>query len=127
MAELEGILDIISGALMLAGAGFAFIAALGVFRFPDVYIRMHAATKAGTLGAALIFVAVALQALSLPVTVRVLAALIFLFLTAPVGSHLLARAAYMSRIRLWDRSVRDDLFGRFDLENRRLRGFQKGE
>lgn len=114
--------DIIIGLLVLLGSGFALVAALGVFRFPDVYVRMHAATKAGTLAAACLFLAVAIRANELSVSVRVFAAIMFLFLTAPIGSHLLARAAYVTRVRLWRHSVRDDLFGKYDLEENRLLG-----
>ncbi|MEM8914940.1 MAG: monovalent cation/H(+) antiporter subunit G, partial [Pseudomonadota bacterium] len=42
--------DLIAGALVLFGSCFGLIAAIGVFRMPDLYVRMHAASKAGTLG-----------------------------------------------------------------------------
>ncbi|MEM1138237.1 MAG: monovalent cation/H(+) antiporter subunit G [Pseudomonadota bacterium] len=115
------LVDIVAGVLVLLGAVFAFVAALGVVRLPDVYVRMHAATKAGTLAAALTLIAVALVAFELSVTVRVIAAVLFLLLTAPVSSHLLARAAYLTRVRLWKNSVRDDLFGKYDMEDKSLK------
>lgn len=77
-------------ALAFIGAAFTLIAAIGMVRMPNVLWRMHAAAKAGTLGAGLLLVAVALAA---PATAgsRALAATSFLLLTAPVAAHVLAR------------------------------------
>ena len=59
-------IDFISGIFILLGAAFALIAGIGLFRLPDVYLRMHAATKAGTLGAGLVLLALALDAQQRP-------------------------------------------------------------
>jgi multicomponent Na+:H+ antiporter subunit G len=115
-------IDLILSVLVLGGAGFCLIAAIGVVRFPDLYVRMHAATKAGTLGAGLVFIAVAVAAGELGTTIRALAAILFLLLTAPIGAHLLARAAYASGVKMWDRSGPDDLKGRYDLDHETLAG-----
>jgi len=122
MIEFRVILEIVAGLLVLGGAGFCLIAAIGVARFPDLYVRMHAATKAGTLGAGLVFLAVALLGFELGVVLRALAAILFLFLTAPVGAHLLARAAYASGVKMWPQSVHDDLEGRYNFVNETLEG-----
>jgi multicomponent Na+:H+ antiporter subunit G len=98
--------------VLLLGSAFMLIASLGVLRFPDLFIRMHAATKAGTLGAGLLLVAVALTAGDTGITVRAIATIVFLFITAPIGAHVIGRAAYHSgQVRLWDRTVRDELAG----------------
>jgi multicomponent Na+:H+ antiporter subunit G len=55
-------LDLVSTALMLLGAGFFFAGTVGLLRFPDVYSRLHALTKADNLGVGCIAAAVALQA-----------------------------------------------------------------
>ncbi len=114
--------EILTGLLVLGGAGFCLVAALGVARFPDLYVRMHAATKAGTVGTGLAFLAIIVSAGDLGTILRALAALLFLFLTAPIGAHLLARAAYASGPKMWDRSVQDDLKGKYDFVEETLSG-----
>lgn len=74
---------------------------------------MHAATKAGTLGAGLILIAVAFFYADLGITLRSLAAIMFLLLTAPVAAHLIGRAAYYSGIRLWEKTWIDQLKDRY--------------
>jgi multicomponent Na+:H+ antiporter subunit G len=87
---------------MMAGAFFVAVAALGVLRMPDLYTRMHAATKAGTLGAGLLLLGAALMLRDPWVTVRAVLTVGFVAITAPVASHLIARAAYRSRqLELW--------------------------
>ena len=85
--------DLIVAVLLLAGAFLAFVAALGLFRLPDLYTRMHAASKAGTAGSGLLLLAVALQSGEVGVWIKCLLAVTFFFLTAPVSAHLLAKAA----------------------------------
>lgn len=103
--------------LVLAGLGtvLMLIAGLGLVRMPDLPTRMHASSKAGTLGAALVMVAVALH-FGGGVAVRALLVSLFLFLTAPVASHLLARAAYRAGVPLSGETVIDEL-GRPTPEN----------
>ena len=71
--------------------------------------RMHASTKAGTLGAGLIMVAVAIHFAEVGITLRAAAAILFLLLTAPVAAHVIGRAAYRSGIKLWERTWVDEL------------------
>ena len=73
--------------LVLAGAVFSLIAAIGVLRLP-------AASKAGAIGAGLIFLALAVVSLDGAVILRSLLGIVFLLLSTPVSAHLLARAAY---------------------------------
>lgn len=102
------IADIVIALLLVLGAFFAFVAALGVVRLPDVFIRMHASTKAGTLGAGLILGAVALYFGEAAVTARALAIIAFLLITAPIGAHVIGRAAYRTGVPLWKGSVVDE-------------------
>lgn len=90
---MSDVLAIITGILLLIGAGFGLVGALGLIRFPDVYTRMHAASKAGTLGSGFCLLAVAVNETSFDVTTRALAGVVFFVLTAPISAHLLARAA----------------------------------
>lgn len=100
----------IANLFLLVGALFVFVAALGVLRLPDLLMRMHAATKAGTLGAGLLLVAVAVSAPETSVMARALATFVFLLLTAPIAAHLIARAAYHTgEATLWDRTCVDEL------------------
>jgi multicomponent Na+:H+ antiporter subunit G len=105
--------EIITAVLLFSGSLFSFVAALGMLRLPDTVIRMHAATKAGTLGAGLILIAEASFFSELGITLRALAAITFLLLTAPVAAHLIGRAAYYSKIRLWEKTWIDQLKDRY--------------
>jgi len=118
----EAPLDILAGVLVLIGAVFVFAAAVGIVRMPDVYVRMHAATKAGTLGSGLILVAVAVIAEDSGIVLRALAAVVFLIATTPVAAHLLGRAAYLSGVPLWRGTKLDELAGRYDRKTRGLSG-----
>jgi multicomponent Na+:H+ antiporter subunit G len=85
---------------VLAGAAFMFVAGLGLARLPDLYTRMHAATKPATVGVAAIMTAVALSLDRLPVTVRAALVAVFFLLTAPVAAHAIARSAHTRRVPL---------------------------
>lgn len=89
----------VAGAAMLLGALFSLIASIGIIRLPDLYTRMHAASKAGTMGSGLMLAAVAIIALDGAVLVRAIVGFLFLLLTAPVSAHLLARAALLAGYR----------------------------
>ncbi|WP_350333357.1 monovalent cation/H(+) antiporter subunit G [Coralliovum pocilloporae] len=102
------VLEALSAVLVLIGALFALVASIGILRFPDLYTRMHAASKAGTLGSGLMLLALAIHSLEPDVVTRALAGIIFFLLTAPISSHLLARAAYVVGYKPWDGTVRDD-------------------
>jgi multicomponent Na+:H+ antiporter subunit G len=89
----------VCGVMVLAGSVFALLAAIGVLRLPDVYTRMHAASKAGVVGAGLILLAAGLAAFDPALVLRAVLGIIFLLLTTPVSAHLLARAAITAGIR----------------------------
>jgi multicomponent Na+:H+ antiporter subunit G len=88
----------VAAVLMLIGAVFSAIAALGILRFPDVYMRLHAASKAGPLGAGLILLAAGLASGDWAIIVRCVLGLVFLIITSPVSAHLLARAALQTGV-----------------------------
>ncbi len=85
------------------------VAGLGLLRMPDFLTRMHASSKAGTLGAVLVLTAVALSFGDVAITGRVVVVVVFLLLTAPIASHVIARAAYRSGVPLSDETVVDEL------------------
>lgn len=87
-------IEILTAVLLVLGTLFAVTAALGLVRLPDFYTRLHAPTKATTLGAILVLTA-ALVYFSFgqqQFSIRQLLAILFLFLTSPIGSHMLAKA-----------------------------------
>ncbi len=92
----------IAVAALLGGATFfAFVAAVGVLRLPDLYTRAHAASKSDTLGAVLGLAAVAaVYGAGIP-TVKAVFLLVFMFVTNPTAAHAIARAAYDQDIRPW--------------------------
>ncbi|WP_179124156.1 monovalent cation/H(+) antiporter subunit G [Marinococcus halophilus] len=105
------IVDWVVALLVLVGAAFSVISAIGLARLPDIFTRSHAATKAATLGVlcvvlgAFMFFMVHTQEFSLRFTLT----LVFVFVTAPVGGHLIARAAYNSGVPLAEGSSQDAL------------------
>jgi len=111
MLELS---NYISGAFLIIGALFSLTATIGVLRFPDLYTRLHAAAKAGPVGAGFVLLAVAIAAFDAATALRAIVGIAFLILTAPVAAHLLARAAYLTDV------PPDTLTKVNDLENERL-------
>jgi multicomponent Na+:H+ antiporter subunit G len=101
-------LELLTSALMLSGGFFALTAALGVLRLSDILLRMHASTKAGTLGVGLILAAVAVQGIDAGIVLRALAAVCFMLLTAPVAAHVIGRAAYKSGVALSEHTRVDE-------------------
>jgi len=85
--------DLIISFFLLTGGFFALIAAIGVLRLPDVLMRMHASTKAGVLGSSLILIGAAIYLQQGDITVRVIAIILFLMLTSPIGAHMIGRAS----------------------------------
>jgi len=99
--------------LLTAGVVFIAIASLGVARLPDVFQRMHAATKAGGIGTSLVLLGVLVMGnVARPLT-GVLT-ILFMLLTLSVASQLLARAAYMSGATLRGLHREDPLAGVLD-------------
>ena len=80
--------------LLVLGAAWSVLAAVGVNRFGDVYARMHAATKTTTLGVLLVLCGAATVVGSAAAAVKLLIAGVLLFLTAPIGAHLVGRAVH---------------------------------
>jgi multicomponent Na+:H+ antiporter subunit G len=112
----------ISIILMILGAFLMLVAAIGVVRLPDIYLRMAANSKAATLGAAMVLLALAIHFFEIGIATRAIAAIIFLFMTAPIAAHMLGRAAYLTGTPLWERTCLDELHGHYDTRTRRLKG-----
>jgi multicomponent Na+:H+ antiporter subunit G len=94
---------------LITGGAIMLLGAIGVVRMPDLFTRMHAATKPGILGSTVLALAVSIHFADIWVVLRALLISGFFFLTAPVAAHVIARAAYVAGVKLWSGSVRDDL------------------
>ncbi len=90
------------------GVFLMFLAGLGLLRMPDVFTRMHASTKGASLGLAFLMIAAALYFHELGITTKAILTVAFIFLTAPVGAHMLGRAAYRRGTPMWEKSVIDE-------------------
>ncbi|UOQ93814.1 monovalent cation/H(+) antiporter subunit G [Halobacillus shinanisalinarum] len=104
------VLDILICISLLMGTFFFVSTSIGILRFPDVYTRLHAATKGSTLGitgvliGSFLFMYVEHGIIS----GKLLLGILFILLTAPVTGHVLGRAAYYSGVPLSDKSVEDE-------------------
>lgn len=109
---IDHVLRIVGDALamlcLVIGLLFMAVGALGVFRMPDVYHRLHAATKCTTLGLLGLLLAAILHVHTLDVITKALLTVAFAFVAAPVGSHMLAKAALADRAPQWEGTLGDE-------------------
>ena len=98
MAEL---IDYISSLLVIMGTTFIFAGTIGLLRFPDVYTRLHALTKADNLGLGLIVFGLAIQSQSWAMTGKLILIWLLVLLAAASVSHLIARAALHRGVSPW--------------------------
>ncbi|WP_394373002.1 monovalent cation/H(+) antiporter subunit G [Bacillus aquiflavi] len=108
---MSEIFKFMAGSLIVIGVFLSLIATFGVIRLPDVYTRNHAASKSATLGVMSVLLGTFLYFFLTEghFNSRLILGIGFVFLTSPVAGHLLSRAAYYSGVKLWDKSVQDDL------------------
>lgn len=86
-------------ALLVLGGVFALVGAVGMLRFPDFFMRLHAPTKATTLGVGgALLASMAYNWASGGVGLHELLITLFLFVTAPVSANLLSKAAMHLRV-----------------------------
>ena len=96
------------GVFWIAGALLCLLAAVGVVRMPDLFTRMQAASKASTLGLALLLIGTALDMAESATVARAVSIAAFIMLTTPVAAHAVARAAYLTDVPLWSGTVIDE-------------------
>ncbi|WP_099865138.1 monovalent cation/H(+) antiporter subunit G [Pararhizobium haloflavum] len=106
---MEAVVAIFTAVIVVVGSVFSLLAAVGVVRLPDIYTRMHAASKAGTVGSGLLLIALGVHSLDGGTFSRSIAGVIFLLLTAPISAHLLAKAAYASGYKLSDKTILNEM------------------
>ncbi|ADY54004.1 multisubunit sodium/proton antiporter, MrpG subunit [Pseudopedobacter saltans DSM 12145] len=109
------------------GSIVILIAAIGIFRMPDFYLRLSVTIKAATLGTGFILVAASIFFGEPSINMKSFAIALFLILTAPVSGHLIARAAYYSGTKLWKETVIDEMKGMYDKEKGILKSGEEEE
>jgi multicomponent Na+:H+ antiporter subunit G len=95
--------NVLAVLLLAAGMFFHVVAALGVLRMPDFYTRLHAVSKAETLGVLFTLAAVAVWGGVSLTTVKIALIAVFLFLANPTSTHAIGRAALRSGLTPWRR------------------------
>ncbi len=93
MGVLGFLADLVSAVFLIAGAGFFLVGAIGLNRMPDLFTRMHAVSVADTLGLGLLLVGMLIQAGPTLVAVKLIFIFALIFLSGPISTHALARAA----------------------------------
>lgn len=108
---MDLIADIIIVFLVVVGMVFTIVTVIGILRLPDVYTRAHAASKSATLGVMSLLLGVFLHFWwnEGHFSIQLLLGIVFLFITSPIGGHLMTRAAYMSGVQPTELTVEDDL------------------
>lgn len=115
MMNGQMILDLLTVAALLPGMFFMTSAALSMVRLPDVYHRMHGATKGVTMGIICMLLASAFFLSMLPdanifdIVTKVALVIMFQFISNPVGAHLLAKAAHLDHATKWEGTLSDEL------------------
>ncbi|MDI3535427.1 MAG: multicomponent Na+:H+ antiporter subunit [Thermosediminibacterales bacterium] len=103
-------IEILISILILVGSLFVLVSSIGFLRFRDIYSRMHAVTKATTAGVCLTLMASLLYFSSHGngINGKTVVIILFLFITAPVGAHVISKAAYFTGVPLCRESVVDE-------------------
>lgn len=101
----------IAAFFLIAGSLFMLVAAIGVVKLSDVYMRMHAITKAASLGAILMLASVSIIYVQWIVWVEALMVVVFVIITAPIASHMIAKAAYKTGMPKGPGYIMDELEG----------------
>lgn len=92
---MNSILEYFSFFLMSLGCVVMLFAALGLYRFPDVYMRLHSSTKVNTGGAMTILLGLILRSGISTLSAKILVLIILIFILTPVISHAIARSAHL--------------------------------
>ena len=99
--------EIIGHILITVGILFNICGCIGLARFPDVYNRLQASTKCVTLGTILLLIGVAVVEATGAIGAKAIICAVFILITAPTAAHAIAKGAYASGVKLWDKSVVD--------------------
>lgn len=96
---------------IVVGVLFIVVTAIGLFRLPDFYTRAHAASKSATLGVMSVLIGVFLHFWLIEghFNPRILLGILFIFITSPVGGHIMSRSSYIAGVKPWKGTVHDEL------------------
>ena len=119
--------EIIVIIFLVGGTIFIFLAAVGMLKMPDVFLRMSASTIAATLGASSILTGLAIHYFDLGIAFLVIGINLFLFLTVPVSAHLMGRAAHKAGYKKWDKTVVDRMEDKYDPHTQKLLSGRENE
>lgn len=103
------ILDTLAIFFLIGGLFFMLVGAVGVLRLPDAFNRLHAASKCSTLGMMGLLLAACLHVGTGDVIAKSIAFILFVFVSTPVGSHMLAKAAHRDKAPQWEGTLSDEL------------------
>ena len=109
MYEGEKMREVIGFVFLVIGGFFDLVGCIGLVRLPDLYNRLHASTKCVTLGTWMILLGILVISGISAVGMKALLCGIFILFTSPTAAHALARASHISGIKLWEKSVCDQL------------------
>lgn len=128
MLELS-LRDILSLISLLIGAVFIVIAGLGLYRMPDLFMRMSMTTKASTMGIGFILIGVAIHFYTDgPMVTKLIAITIFVLLATPVSAHMLGRAGYRNALtKLWAGTWVDELHDQYNRRQHTLDSMDEAE
>lgn len=113
-------IDIVLALLSTVGALSILFASIGILRMPDFYLRLSVTVKASTLGVGLLLICAAIMFPDVSVTTKAIAIIFFLIITAPIGAHMIGRAAYFTGTPLWKGTIADQLAGMYNEETHKL-------
>jgi multicomponent Na+:H+ antiporter subunit G len=94
---------------LILGALFILVSAIGLLRLPDLYMRMHATTKTTSLGVFLLLVGSLFALPDISTIFKGLLVIIFIFLTSPLGAHMISKAGHLLNVSKSDNYIRDDM------------------
>ena len=107
--SIDQIRDIAAAACLVVGAAFCMLSGLGMVRMPDLFCRLQASGKSGTLGVPLIVIGAIIHFATVPALIRGSLVIAFVFLTAPIAGHVIARASHRVGVALSKRTELDAL------------------
>lgn len=102
-------IDVVAACLLLVGVALSITAGIGLHKFPDVFARMHAASKPATLGIVLVLAGTALRMRAADEVALIVLVLCLQFITVPIGAHMVGRATYRAGTELSPQTVCDEL------------------
>ncbi len=115
------IFETICSILILVGTAFIFLSAVGLVKMPDLYMRTSVTTKSSTLGLGLVLLGTAMFFAEVSVIARAVLIILFVFMTAPVASHMIGRASFLDGVPLWSGTKINHLEGKYCLKEHYLK------